>query len=107
VEIIDPAAARESAEARGRKSRPDEAGWASLTRAELRVVRLVVAGRTNREIAGLLHLSWHTVNSHVRHALQKLDLHSRVDLTRIAMQRDPGIVGDAGTLSPRQLNLAR
>ena len=95
MEIIVAAAARESAEARGRRSRPYEGGWTSLTQAELRVVRLVVAGRTNREIAGLLQLSWHTVNSHMRSALQKLDLHNRVDLTRIALQHDPGIVGEA------------
>jgi DNA-binding CsgD family transcriptional regulator len=106
VEIVD-LAAHKSAEACGGRSRPYGAGWTSLTQAELRVVRFVVAGRTNREIAGLLQLSWHTVNSHVRHALQKLDLHSRVDLTRIAMQHDPGIAGDADSLSSRQLNLVR
>ena len=95
MEIIVPAAAREPGEGRGRRSRPYEGGWSSLTRAELRVVRLVVAGRTNREIAGLLQLSWHTVNSHVRRALQKLDLHNRVELTRMALQHDPGIAGEA------------
>jgi DNA-binding CsgD family transcriptional regulator len=68
-------------------------GWSSLTEAELRVVRLVVAGRTNREIAGQLYLSWHTVNSHLRHVLLKLDLHSRVDLTRVAILHDPGLAG--------------
>lgn len=93
MEIIDPDAAREPAEIQVRGGRPHQAGWVSLTQGELRVVRLVVAGRTNREIAGLLQLSWHTVNSHVRNALQKLDLHSRVDLTRMAMQHDPGIAG--------------
>jgi DNA-binding CsgD family transcriptional regulator len=77
----------------GRQHRAERypAGWASLTEAELRVVRLVVAGLTNREIAARLYLSWHTVNSHLRHVLCKLDLHSRVDLTRVALQHDPGL----------------
>ncbi len=68
-------------------------GWSSLPEAELRVVRLVVLGRTNREIARQLFLSWHTVNAHLRHVLLKLGLHSRVDLTRVALQHDPGIAG--------------
>lgn len=68
-------------------------GWSSLTEAELRVVRLVIAGLTNKQIASQLYLSWHTVNSHLRNVLLKLDLHSRVDLTRVALQHDPRLAG--------------
>ena len=77
-------------------------GWPSLTDAELRVVRLVVTGLTNRQIAARLCLSRHTVNAHLRHVLHKLDLHSRVDLTRVALQHDPGLAQPAEPAADRQ-----
>jgi DNA-binding CsgD family transcriptional regulator len=58
-------------------------GWDSLTDAELQVARLAAAGYTNRGIADRLFVSPHTVNTHLRHAFDKLDLRSRVDLTRV------------------------
>lgn len=59
-----------------------QSGWESLTSAELRVVRAVVDGRTNREAASVLFLSPHTVDSHLRRVFSKLDINSRVELTR-------------------------
>jgi DNA-binding CsgD family transcriptional regulator len=59
-------------------------GWESLTDAELEVARLAAAGYTNRGIADRLFVSPHTVNTHLRHVFDKLDIRSRVDLTRIA-----------------------
>jgi DNA-binding CsgD family transcriptional regulator len=56
--------------------------WDSLTESELRVVKLVVEGLTNREVASRLYLSPHTVDSHLRHVFTKLDVNSRVELTR-------------------------
>lgn len=63
-------------------------GWRSLTRSELRVVRLVAEGLTNREVAGRLFLSPHTVDSHLRHSFAKLDVSSRVALTRHVLVHD-------------------
>jgi DNA-binding CsgD family transcriptional regulator len=63
-------------------------GWAALTDAELAVVRLVVEGGTNREVARRMFLSPHTVDSHLRHAFRKLDVSSRVELTRVAIEND-------------------
>ncbi|MFG2561905.1 AAA family ATPase [Streptomyces sp. NPDC048496] len=57
-------------------------GWQSLTSAELRVVRAIVDGRTNREAASMLFLSPHTVDSHLRRVFSKLDINSRVELTK-------------------------
>jgi DNA-binding NarL/FixJ family response regulator len=51
----------------------------SLTRRETEVLRLVAAGRTNREIAAELFLSPRTVDMHVRNILAKLDCRSRVE----------------------------
>ncbi|HEY0620715.1 MAG TPA: LuxR C-terminal-related transcriptional regulator [Kribbella sp.] len=64
-------------------------GWASLTDAELRVARLAASGLTNRLIADELSLSRHTVESHLRHAFRKLDIRSRVELTRAVLAHEP------------------
>ena len=61
-------------------------GWASLTDAELRIVSCVAGGMTNRSIAEELYLSRHTVDAHLKHVYLKLDIHSRVQLTVLAMQ---------------------
>ena len=92
---IDAGAVRDAARARKRLrelgirrrvqslDRP-KLGWESLTDAELQVARLAAAGYTNRGIADRLFVSPHTVNTHLRHVFDKLDIRSRVDLTRIA-----------------------
>ncbi|MFI6299264.1 LuxR C-terminal-related transcriptional regulator [Nonomuraea sp. NPDC050790] len=63
-------------------------GWAGLTAAELQVVRLVARGATNRQAAERLYLSPHTVSTHLRHAYTKLDVNSRVELTRLVVEHD-------------------
>ena len=60
-------------------------GWASLTGAELRVISCLARGMTNRTIAGELYLSRHTVDAHLKHVYLKLDIHSRVELTVLAV----------------------
>src|SRR5262245_30078621 len=40
-------------------------GWDSLTDSELTVVRLIAEGATNRSVAQQLHLSPHTVKTHL------------------------------------------
>jgi DNA-binding NarL/FixJ family response regulator len=57
-----------------------------LTRREVEVVRLVAAGRTNREIARELFLSPRTVEMHVSSIIGKLDCRSRADATRRAAE---------------------
>ena len=61
-------------------------GWASLTDGELRVTSRVAQGMTNRGIAEQLYLSRHTVDAHLKHIYRKLDIHSRVELTVLALQ---------------------
>ena len=58
-------------------------GWASLTDTELATAELVAEGSTNREIAQQLFMSRHTVDAHLRHIFRKLDISSRIELTRI------------------------
>ena len=63
------------------------AGWAAMTKSELAVAQLVADGLTNREIAERLFVSPHTVNTHLRQVFAKLEVNSRVDLTRLATER--------------------
>jgi len=64
-------------------SRPRN-GWAGLTNSELAVAKLVAEGLTNRQVAERLFVSPHTVSMHLRRAFTKLDINSRVELTRLA-----------------------
>jgi len=61
--------------------------WALLTDGELRVVALVAQGMSNRSIAEELYLSRHTIDAHLKHIYLKLDIHSRVELTVLALQQ--------------------
>ena len=63
-------------------------GWGSLTESELRVVRLVGRGATNRDAAESLYLSPHTVSSHLRHAFATLRINSRVELAGLLHEHD-------------------
>jgi DNA-binding CsgD family transcriptional regulator len=68
-----------------RRSNPGDlgkAGVATLTGRERQVADLVVARRTNPEIAAALFLSPKTVETHIRHIFDKLDVTSRVDIAR-------------------------
>jgi DNA-binding NarL/FixJ family response regulator len=72
---LDPAIARgltSSLRAESRKG-PD----AELTTRELEILRLLGAGRTNKEIAAELQISERTARTHVSNILGKLDLTSR------------------------------
>jgi DNA-binding CsgD family transcriptional regulator len=55
-------------------------GWDSLTDSELKVVNLIAGGATNRVTADQLHLSLHTVKTHVHNAFAKLGVSSRGQL---------------------------
>jgi Bacterial regulatory proteins, luxR family len=50
-------------------------------------VRLVTQGATDREVAEHLYISAHAVNSHLRHVFAKLGIRSRVELARLAGER--------------------
>jgi FixJ family two-component response regulator len=56
----------------------------SLTEKEVAVLRLILRGNSNREIAQTLHRSIRTVEDHRRHIMRKLDVDSIVDLVKRA-----------------------
>lgn len=66
-----------------------------LSAREREVLQLVAEGATNREVAGKLYLSEHTINFHMRNILQKLHLRNRAQAVAYAVRtglvtpRDP------------------
>jgi DNA-binding CsgD family transcriptional regulator len=59
-----------------------------VTDAERSVIDLVTRGLTNREAGLRLFLSPHTVDFHLRAIFRKLDVRTRVELTRVALEHD-------------------
>jgi DNA-binding CsgD family transcriptional regulator len=72
-----------------RATQRPETGWDSLTETERRVAGLVATGLTNRQVAGQMFISTHTVAFHLRQVFRKLSVRSRVELARAVMER-PG-----------------
>ncbi|WP_238525528.1 MULTISPECIES: response regulator transcription factor [Acidobacterium] len=58
-----------------------------LTARELDVLRLIVQGRSNREIAADLHISEATVKTHINNLLSKLGVSDRTQAATTALQR--------------------
>lgn len=52
-----------------------------LTPTEQRVARLAAKGHTNKQIAGVLHITEKTVEVNLSRVFRKLRIHSRRDLT--------------------------
>jgi len=71
----------------GGRKRPTT-GWASLTPAELEVVRLVSEGLRNDAIARRLFITPGTVKVHLSHIFAKLSITTRAELAAQAASRD-------------------
>jgi len=65
-------------------------GGPALTARELDVLKRIVAGRSNKEIANDLHISEATVKTHINSLLSKLGVNDRTQAATTALQR--GIV---------------
>ena len=65
-----------------------EAGsaFAILTAREREVMQMIAAGRSTKEIAGALHLSVKTVESHRKQIMDKLGIRSVAELTKYAIR---------------------
>src|SRR3954447_12857033 len=59
----------------------------ALTEREREVLRRIVAGRSNKEIAADLSITEGTVKSHINHILEKLGVHDRTQAAVVALQR--------------------
>jgi DNA-binding CsgD family transcriptional regulator len=62
----------------------------SITPPELQIALLPADGRTTRETAAAVFLSPKTIEYHLRHVYQKLDIHSREELAPALGDRTAG-----------------
>lgn len=58
-----------------------------LSPREREILQLIAEGKTNKEIASIVKLSLHTVETHRTHILQKLNLHSVPELILYAVRK--------------------
>jgi DNA-binding NarL/FixJ family response regulator len=70
-----------------------------MTKRERQIVELVADGLTNKEIAQRLHLSTYTVKSHIHNILEKLAIHTRVQIAKYAHTSSDNYETMAGQLS--------
>lgn len=59
---------------------------ARISPREREVLQLLAEGKTNKEVATRLRISVKTAETHRKHIMEKLDLHSLSDLVRYAIQ---------------------
>ncbi len=86
--------------AAGAKPRRDAiTGRDALTASELRVVRLAVAGKTNREIAQELFITTKTASAHLSRAYRKLDVTRRGQLADALASNTPAARPEAAPAS--------
>jgi DNA-binding NarL/FixJ family response regulator len=72
------------------QTRPQTSFPAGLSRREVEVLRLVAAGKSNREIAKALHLSEYTVAHHLTSIFNKTGVDNRAAATAFAIRHDLG-----------------
>jgi HD-GYP domain-containing protein (c-di-GMP phosphodiesterase class II) len=84
---LDAAAVDAVCSAAGHQGAPVRREWPrGLTDREVDVLRLIARGRTNREVAGELHLSPKTVGRHVENLYVKIGVSSRAAAALFAME---------------------
>ena len=64
-----------------------DSGRDPLTRREREVLQLVAEGKTTKEIASILGVTFKTAESHRAHIMDKLDIHDIASLVRYAVRR--------------------
>jgi len=71
----------------GLRDRAPADPYEQLTEREKQVLQLLAQGQSNKEVATLLHLSVHTVETHRAHLMQKLELHNTAEIVLFAVRR--------------------
>jgi DNA-binding NarL/FixJ family response regulator len=70
-------------------------GLEALTASERRVAELACDGLTNREVAQALFVTARTVEGHLTHVFQKLNITARTDLARALKSPVPALAGNS------------
>lgn len=71
----------------GMRERAPADPYEHLTEREKQVLQLLAQGKSNKEVAALLHLSVHTVETHRARLMQKLELHNTAEIVLFAVRR--------------------
>lgn len=71
---------------RGAEEEAEPSGLVALGPREREVLQLLAEGHTSGEIAERMGISTHTVETHRRNIMRKLDLHSVAELTKFAIR---------------------
>jgi two-component system, NarL family, response regulator NreC len=69
------------------RERQVEDSYELLTTRERELLQLLAEGKNNKDVAGILNLSLHTVETHRSNILQKLNLHSGAELILYAIRK--------------------
>jgi DNA-binding NarL/FixJ family response regulator len=78
------------------KGRPEALEAVRMTPREREVINLIAEGLGNKEIAAQLHIATHTVKSHVRNVMEKLTLHTRLQIAAYAHRDGASLVAVHG-----------
>ena len=70
------------------RGRPEVLESVRMTPRERQVITLIAEGLGNKEIASRLHIATHTVKSHVRNVMEKLMLHTRLQIAAYAHREE-------------------
>lgn len=70
------------------RGRPEVLESVRMTPRERQVINLIAEGLSNKEIASRLHIATHTVKSHVRNVMEKLMLHTRLQIAAYAHREE-------------------
>lgn len=68
--------------------RPEALESVRMTPRERDVINLIAEGLANKEIAARLNIATHTVKSHVRNVMEKLTLHTRLQIAAYAHREE-------------------
>jgi len=80
------------------RGRPETLDSVRMTPREREVINLIAEGLSNKEIAARLNLASHTIKSHVRNVMEKLTLHTRLQIAAYAHK--DGRPGPSGRSTP-------
>ena len=59
-----------------------------MTKREREIIALIADGMSNKEIAQHLNIATHTVKSHVHNIMEKLALHSRLQIAKYTHNKE-------------------
>lgn len=92
--VFEPAALRAARAAQAAAAAKARTTEHPFTKREMEVLQLLAEGASTAAIAKRLYLSPHTVRSHVRHILEKLGAHSKLEAVAIATRNGWVSTGD-------------